>query len=34
MKKNTFQNINEFEKFKIDRKEKLFIQLLKQNKLN
>ena len=32
-KKMTFQNIKEFEKFKIDRKEKLFIQLLEQNKL-
>ena len=32
--KMTFQNIEEFEEFKIDRKKKLFIQLLEQNKLN
>ena len=34
LNKMTFQNIEEFEKFKIDRKEKLFIQLLEQDKLN
>ena len=29
----TFQNINSFEKFKVDRSKKLFKQLLEQNKL-
>ena len=29
----TFQNINKFEKFKVDRSKKLFKQLLEQNKL-
>jgi len=29
----TFQNINGFEKFKVDRSKKLFKQLLEQNKL-